>query len=240
MESRLPHSHGNEDMGYLLHQLSFTEDFSVVASLMKLMCDTSRIKIFWLLSHVEECVINISALVSMTSPAVSHHLKQLKESGLIVSRRDGKEVYYKAADSEQARLLHLMIEKTMSISCPEHDSEHGGDKHLVHEIHDYLIEDLSRRVTIEELSRRFLLNTTTLKEMFKSEYGMSLANHVKQHRMEKAAELLTATEYSVEEIARHVGYETQSKFTAAFKSTYNKTPLEYRKLQKNLKENATE
>lgn len=62
--------------------------------------------------------MNISALVEMTSPAVSHHLKQLKAAKLIVSRRNGKEVYYKAADTEQAEFLHLMIEKMVEISCP--------------------------------------------------------------------------------------------------------------------------
>ena len=49
-------------------------------------------------------------MVNMSSPAVSHHLKQLKSAGLIVSRRDGKEVYYKAADTEQTRNFHHMIE----------------------------------------------------------------------------------------------------------------------------------
>lgn len=64
-------------------------------------------------------MVNISALVDMTSPAVSHHLRQLRSSGLIVSRREGKEVYYRAADTEQSRLLHRVIEETMAISCPE-------------------------------------------------------------------------------------------------------------------------
>ena len=54
----------------------------------------------------------------MTSPAVSHHLRQLKSRGLIVSRRDGKEVYYRAADTEQAQILHHMIEKMVEIFCP--------------------------------------------------------------------------------------------------------------------------
>lgn len=75
-------------------------------------------RIFWLLCHYEECVINLASLVGMTSPAVSHHLRQLKSSGLIVSRRDGKEVYYKAVDTEQAQLLHIIIEKMVEISCP--------------------------------------------------------------------------------------------------------------------------
>ena len=54
----------------------------------------------------------------MTSPAVSHHLRQLKSSGLILSRRGGKEVYYRAADTEQAQLLHHMIEDLVEIACP--------------------------------------------------------------------------------------------------------------------------
>ena len=45
------------------------------------------------ISGCEECVLNISAMLEMSSPAVSHHLRPLKNSGLIVSRREGKEVY---------------------------------------------------------------------------------------------------------------------------------------------------
>ena len=43
---------------------------------------------------------------------------QLKSAGLIESRRDGKEVFYRAAATETARLLHRVIEQTMSIVCP--------------------------------------------------------------------------------------------------------------------------
>jgi DNA-binding transcriptional ArsR family regulator len=46
--------------------------------------------------------------MEMTDPAVSHHLRVLRKGGLIVSRREGKEVYYKLADTEQARFLYRM------------------------------------------------------------------------------------------------------------------------------------
>ena len=94
-------------------------DFQTVADILKQLGDGSRIRIFWLLCHCEECVINLSSIVGMSSPAVSHHLRQLKNSGLIVSRREGKEVYYRAADTEQAQLLHHMIEKMVEIACPD-------------------------------------------------------------------------------------------------------------------------
>jgi DNA-binding transcriptional ArsR family regulator len=115
----LPHHHCGED--HLLatkKQLDQIEDFQIVSDVFKCLNDSSRLRIFWLLCHREECVLNIAALMGMTTPAVSHHLKQLKSAGLIVSRREGKEVYYKAADTEQSRLLHKTIEDLMEIVCP--------------------------------------------------------------------------------------------------------------------------
>lgn len=114
-----PHHHGEgETEEYLREQLGNPETFQNVADTFRLLDDTSRVRIFWLLCHCEECVINISAMVDMTSPAVSHHLRQLRAAGLIVSRREGKEVYYKAADTEESRLLHEAIEQIMEIACP--------------------------------------------------------------------------------------------------------------------------
>ena len=95
-----------------------TEDFQELSDVFRLLGDGSRLRIFWILCHCEECVINISAMMDMSSPAVSHHLKVLKAGRLIVSRRDGKEVYYQAADTEQAAHLHQMIETLLAISCP--------------------------------------------------------------------------------------------------------------------------
>ena len=116
---QLPHQHTHTyKIEKLTGQLTRVEDFQTVAEVFKQLSDPSRIRIFWLLCHCEECVINISALVEMSSPAVSHHLRQLKSSGLITSRRAGKEVYYKAADTEESHLLHRSIERIMTITCP--------------------------------------------------------------------------------------------------------------------------
>ena len=95
------------------------DDIKTVANLMKHLGDPSRLRIFWILCHVEECVIDIAAMTNMTSPAVSHHLRILKDSGLIVSRREGKEMYYKAADTTIAQRLHHAMEEIMEISCPK-------------------------------------------------------------------------------------------------------------------------
>ena len=117
-EKKLPHDHG-QSMERELEQMPSVDDFQTVADIFKQLGDGSRIRIFWLLCHCEECVINISAMMNMSSPAVSHHLRPLRNRGLIVSRRVGKEVYYKAADTQQSQLLHHMIEQVMEITCPQ-------------------------------------------------------------------------------------------------------------------------
>ena len=116
----LPHDHhNNKPHEDAISRLAVIDDFNLTAEVFKQLGDGSRLRIFWLLCHCEDCVLNISAMVNMSSPAVSHHLKQLKAGGLITSRRSGKEMFYKAADNERSRLLHSMIEKLMGIICPE-------------------------------------------------------------------------------------------------------------------------
>lgn len=115
----LPHKHNTQGIpDSIQKELGDIEQFQMIAELFKQLGDTTRIRLFWFLCHYEECVINISALLDMSSPAVSHHLRLLRSSGLIVSRREGKEVYYHAADTEQSQLLHHMIERVMEITCP--------------------------------------------------------------------------------------------------------------------------
>lgn len=247
----LPHHH--EDRKRLERLRSFIqepESFQEVANLCRLLSDNSRVRIFWLLCHCEECVMNLSALVGMSSPAASHHLRQLKDSGLIISRRIGKEVYYRAADTEVAGLLHQVIERTVEVTCPReeavshaphlppldaHAGEHAAgltpqQRSAIHQVHDLLTENLDSRITIEQLSRHFLMNPSTMKELFKAEYGSSIAAHIRQHRMEKASSLLLDTGDSLAQIARAVGYESQSKFSAEFKKVFGMLPSEFRKL----------
>lgn len=115
-EHTLPHQH-NQETPELIKHLPDTEHFQLTADVFKQLSDTTRLRIFWILCHCEECVINIAAIMDMSSPAVAHHLRLLRTSGLIESRREGKETYYRASDSKKAQSLHHMIEEMMEISC---------------------------------------------------------------------------------------------------------------------------
>ncbi len=119
MNGKLPHDHeeGNK-IELIENHMPESGDFQTVSDIFKQLSDPTRIKIFWILCHIEECVINISAIMGMSSPAVSHHLRLLKSCGLVRSIRRGKEVYYKASDTVASDLLHHMIEKMVELSCP--------------------------------------------------------------------------------------------------------------------------
>lgn len=230
----LPHNHGAVPESLVEH-MPETEEFQTVSNLFKLLSDPSRIKIFWLLCHCEECGINIAAMVNMSTPAIAHHLRLLKDAGLISSRRRGKEVYYKAANSEQVEALHLMIEQMVEISCPEKQPEEQETAHyptqeeIVTQIHDFLVENADDRHTIEELAKNYHINATTLKELFRKQYGQPIASYMKEYRMKQAEVLLRTTDDSIAVIAESVGYETQGKFTGAFKAYSGMLPTEYRK-----------
>lgn len=228
---QLPHQHGRQPHTEELHrELTNIEHFTAVSDIFKQFSDPTRVRIFWLLSHQEECVVNVAAMLDMSSPAISHHLRSLAESGLLESRRDGKEVYYRAADTEQTRLLHEIIEQVMKITCPDKAVDYkASQEEIVRNVHHYLTEHLSERITIEELSRKFLLNATTLKNVFKQIYGTTIAAHMRIHRLEQATLLLQTTTDEIASIAQAVGYDSASRFTTAFREMYGETPTEFRK-----------
>ena len=99
-KQNLPHDH-HSAMEKDFDHMPAPEAFEVTADLFKLMSDLTRVRLFWLLCHCEECVLNLSVMMN------------------IVSRRDGKEVYYRAADNVQANALHHVIEHVAEIACPE-------------------------------------------------------------------------------------------------------------------------
>ena len=100
---------------------------------------------------------------------------------------------------------------------------------LIRQIHDDLTGHPEQRWTIEELSRRYLINTSSLKSEFKAIYGLPIAAYMKEYRIRKAMELLRSTDDSIRDIAACLGYESQGKFTKAFKDIVQITPVCYRK-----------
>ena len=93
----------------------------------------------------------------------------------------------------------------------------------------FLTDHIAENFTQEELSHRFDIPMTAMKECFRSVYGEAIGTWLTNYRMSRAAELLLRSERSIAEIGSSVGYDNAPKFTAAFKRVMKRTPSEYRR-----------
>ena len=109
------------------------------------------------------------------------------------------------------------------------DPYYSDQVDVIKSVHHLITKDLTQRFTIEELSKKYLINSSALKKIFKSVYGLPIASYMKEYRIRQAAVLLRESQESIASVARRVGYESQSKFTSAFKSVMDMLPTDYRK-----------
>ena len=142
---------------------------------------------------------------------------------------------YSAPSFRRRAYLQLKIQELLLYLSDVEPEKHALTQYgsqqteLIKEIHRQLTEHLDQRFTIEALSKQYLINTSTLKEVFKTVYGLPIATYMKEYRMAQAMKLLRETRIPISEIADRVGYETQGKFSKAFKDVTQMLPTEYRR-----------
>ncbi|MDY0263980.1 MAG: AraC family transcriptional regulator [Sulfurospirillum cavolei] len=92
--------------------------------------------------------------------------------------------------------------------------------------------EIANPPSLKVLARQCALNEFKLKQGFKELFGTTVYGFVHAKRLEKAKELLEKQEISVQEAALHVGYQSLSHFSKAFKECYGIFPSELKKERK--------
>lgn len=69
-----------------------------VAELFRAFSDTSRVRLLAILTQSELNVNTLAEIIGVSESAVSHHLRGLRQIGLVKARRVGKEVFYRIED----------------------------------------------------------------------------------------------------------------------------------------------
>jgi len=90
-------------------------DNADLALVLKTLGDVNRLRIFALLRNGERCVCDIEAETRLSQNLVSHHLRALREAGLIECRRDGRWAYYAVNRASLPRLqgaVHMLFDPT--------------------------------------------------------------------------------------------------------------------------------
>ena len=97
------------------------------------------------------------------------------------------------------------------------------------EVQEWLESHYSRPLSAREAARMVHMSPRNLRRRFLEATGRPLSTYLTEVRLARARALLHATNEAVSEIAREVGYEDPSTFTALFKKHHGQTPSVYRK-----------
>ena len=127
-----------------------------------------------------------------------------------------KEEVKRNPDSDSLRYLYYYLYGKL-VEC--HDSKSLR----------YIQEHFGEEITVVELARIENYNPTYYTEWVRKRTGISPTQYIRQVRIQKAKELITATNYRMIDIALQVGYNNGAAFTKAFKEFEGITPMEYRR-----------
>ncbi len=79
--------------------------FEKLAETFQALGDRSRVSIVWALSRKELSVGQLAEFMEMSQPAVSHHLRTLRQLRLVKVRREGRASFYALDDEHIDRIL---------------------------------------------------------------------------------------------------------------------------------------
>lgn len=90
------------------------QDIKKITVVFKAFCDENRIKILRLLANGEKCACKLLEEMNVTQPTLSHHMKILCDSGIVVGRKDGKWMYY-SISADGAEIAKKYIDELINL-----------------------------------------------------------------------------------------------------------------------------
>lgn len=95
---------------------------------------------------------------------------------------------------------------------------------LAHEARDLLDNHLDEPPSSEELARRLGVGQTTLRRLFKAEFGLTMLDYLRDRRLDTARLLLREGRLQIAQIAWRVGYRCPTNFAHAYKARFGCSP----------------
>ena len=82
--------------------------------------------------------------------------------------------------------------------------------------------------SVNQLAQEVRLSPAHLQRLFKHETGVNIGDVLVEHRLQRAARLLSSSDLSIKEIAQSLGYGHHSSFVRAFERRFVQSPRDYR------------
>lgn len=168
------------------------------------------------------------------SPSVTNELPVIKGNKLLFKYIDSILFYFENPGLASEELLALKIKELFMLlmhtkNAPEVQmvlSQLFAPRSFsIREIVEaHLYEDIS----VAELATLANLSLSSFKRKFKEIFNESTAAYLKRKKLERASDLLMATNYSVSEVAYDAGFNDLAHFSRSFKSHFGRSPSDYR------------
>lgn len=123
---------------------------------------------------------------------------------------------------------HLVNNFTYDLIEDKNKEVNDKDIIRINNILNYANENMSRNITLKEISEKEHLNYHFLSHFIKDKLGMSFQNYLNNIRLTKALIMLKNSEESMTNIAYSIGFPSVNSFNRLFKKEYNCSPTEYR------------
>lgn len=91
-------------------------DEKKTASIFKAFCDENRVRILKMLTSGEKCACKMLEELNVTQPTLSHHMKILCDSGIVVGRKEGKWMHY-SISVDGAKVAADCLKELTSVNC---------------------------------------------------------------------------------------------------------------------------
>lgn len=103
-------SHIDEELESSILKMIPTEEQAVdAASVFSHLSDSTRVRILTMLSVRELCVCEMADMLKMSQPAVSHHLRILRECGIVKYKKQGKRASYYLNDAGKGKIIRELL-----------------------------------------------------------------------------------------------------------------------------------
>ncbi|MGN0579601.1 MAG: ArsR/SmtB family transcription factor [Ruminococcus sp.] len=83
-----------------------------IINLFKALCDENRLQILRLLQDGEKCACKLLEELNITQPTLSHHMKLLCDSELVIGRKEGKWMHYSISSEGAEIAVNVLKELT--------------------------------------------------------------------------------------------------------------------------------
>lgn len=133
-------------------------------------------------------------------------------------------------EGKVAEALSLILEYNRKQKNVDEVQISNQDMKSLENVTAYINDHFNSNISVEHLCHIACMGRTKFKILFKQAYSCTVTEYIEQRRLSHAESLLTATDFTIEQVAAAIGYSNAGRFASLFKKSTGLFPAEYRKM----------